>query len=117
MVKQEMNPYRHMVIMRCLPKILQQDLGPDIMSIFQCSDEEEIVDSCLCFESKIPDAKFKDYLDKRIQVKYVIDEGLSVRDTVKYIETKTNELDYENSKTPQFKVEHSYVTFFELALA
>jgi len=87
--------------MRCLPKILEQGLGPEVMSIFQCNDDAETVeDDCLCFESRITDAKFNDYLDKRIQVKYIIDEGLNVRDNVSFIEKKTNELDKENSKTP-----------------
>ena len=86
MTKQRMNHNRHMVIMRCLPKILAQQLGPDIMSIFQCNDDAATVeDDCVCFESRITDAKFNDYLDKRIQVKYIIDEGLNVRDNVSYI--------------------------------
>ena len=90
-----------MIIMRCLPKILEQGLGPDVMPIFQCNDDLETAeDDCLCFESIIPYAKFNDYLDKRIQVKYIIDEGLNVGDNVQFIEKKTNELDNENSKSP-----------------
>ena len=102
--------------MRCLTKILDAEIGSEIVFFFShLSPEEKGDQDVTSFEGHI-EARFKEFLDKKLIVREAVNKGIGERAHKWDFKKETHKLDEENSLSPQYKVEHWYVSFYELIL-